>query len=33
MLSLIPYILGWVIYFSYTNSDPILNFFEPLELI
>ena len=33
ILSLIPYLIGWLIYFTYTNSDPILNFFEPLKLI
>ena len=29
----LPYILGWIIYFTYTNSDPIVNFFEPLKWI
>lgn len=33
LISIIPYLIGWLIYFSYTNSDPIVNFFEPLELI
>ena len=33
ILSTIPYFLGWFVYFNYTNSDPILNFFEPLQLI
>ena len=33
ILSLIPYLFGWLVYFFYTNSDPILNFFEPLILI
>ena len=31
-LSSIPYILGWIIYFIFTNSDPITNFFEPFQL-
>ena len=25
-ISIIPYLIGWIIYFSYTNSDPITNF-------
>ena len=29
----LPYILGWIIYFTYTKSDPIINFFEPLKWI
>ena len=29
----LPYILGWIIYFTYTNSDPIINFFEPLKWV
>ena len=33
ILSLIPYLFGWLVYFFYTNSDPILNFFEPMILI
>ena len=33
LLATIPYFLGWVIYFSYTNSDLIVNFFEPLRWI
>ena len=32
-ISIIPYLIGWTIYFSFTKSDPIINFFEPLELI
>ena len=28
-----PYLLGWIIYFVYTQSDPIKNFFEPLQWI
>ena len=31
-LATIPYLLGWFVYFMYTNSDPIINFFEPLKL-
>ena len=27
----IPYIMGWVIYFYYTKSNPIINFFEPIN--
>tara|TARA_B100000963_G_C22614749_1_gene666723 strand:- start:1062 stop:2177 length:1116 start_codon:yes stop_codon:yes gene_type:complete len=30
-LATIPYLLGWLIYFSYTNSNPIVNFFEPIK--
>ena len=29
-LAIIPYIIGWLIYFSYTKSDPLINFFEPI---
>ena len=29
----LPYILGWIIYFTYTKSDPIINFFEPLKWV
>ena len=32
-ISIIPYLTGWTIYFSLTNTDPIINFFEPFELI
>ena len=32
ILSLIPYLFGWVIYFSITSSHPIVNFFEPIQL-
>ncbi len=32
ILSCIPYLIGWILYFSYTNSDPINNFFEPIQL-
>ena len=31
-LSSIPYLIGWIIYFLFTNSDPITNFFEPIQL-
>ena len=31
-LATAPYLLGWFVYFMYTNSDPIINFFEPLKL-
>lgn len=30
-VALIPYTLGWIIYFSYTNSNPLINFFEPIQ--
>lgn len=30
-VALIPYILGWFIYFTYTNSNPLINFFEPIQ--
>lgn len=29
-IAITPYILGWIFYFLYTNSDPIINFFEPI---
>ena len=32
IISCIPYLFGWIFYFLYTNSDPILNFFEPILL-
>tara|TARA_Y100000591_G_scaffold115349_1_gene98557 strand:- start:97 stop:1230 length:1134 start_codon:yes stop_codon:yes gene_type:complete len=32
ILASIPYFIGWMIYFLFTNSDPIINFFEPIEL-
>jgi len=32
-ISIIPYLIGWIIYFLFTNTDPIVNFFEPIELI
>ena len=31
LLASILYIFGWVVYFSYTNSNPITNFFEPIK--
>jgi len=33
LFSIIPSLLGWIIYFIMTNSDPITNLFEPLKLI
>jgi len=27
-----PYLIGWIIYFIFTNSNPLVNFFEPIEL-
>ena len=32
ILASVPYLIGWFIYFSYTNSNPIINFFEPIQL-
>ena len=32
ILAAIPYFIGWTIYFFVTNSDPIVNFFEPIQL-
>jgi len=32
LLASIPYIAGWLIYFSITNSQPIINFFEPIQV-
>ena len=32
-LATLPYIIGWVVYFTVSESDPIKNFFEPLQLI
>ena len=32
ILASIPYFAGWFIYFSVTNSDPLINFFEPIQL-
>ena len=31
-LASIPYLIAWIIYFSVTSSDPIINFFEPIQL-
>jgi hypothetical protein len=28
----IPYFVGWLIYFLVTSSDPLINFFEPIQL-
>lgn len=32
-IATIPYFIGWIIYFAYTKSNPIVNFFEPILLI
>ena len=32
LISIIPYLIGWIIYFSFTNTDPLTNFFEPIQL-
>ena len=32
LISIIPYLIGWFFYFSFTNSDPLINFFEPIQL-
>ncbi len=32
LISVIPYFIGWFIYFSFTNSNPLTNFFEPIQL-
>ena len=32
LISIVPYLIGWFIYFSFTNSDPLINFFEPIQL-
>ena len=32
ILASIPYFTGWLIYFSVTSSDPLINFFEPIQL-
>ena len=32
ILASIPYFVGWLIYFSVTSSDPLINFFEPIHL-
>tara|TARA_B110000027_G_C16039904_1_gene264879 strand:- start:94 stop:807 length:714 start_codon:yes stop_codon:yes gene_type:complete len=31
LLASILYIFGWLVYFLYTNSNPITNFFEPIK--
>lgn len=33
IISSIPYLLGWIIYFSFTDSNWLTNFFEPLKWI
>lgn len=32
LLASIPYFIGWIIYFLVTNTNPIINFFEPIQL-
>lgn len=32
ILASIPYLIGWIFYFSITDSNPVINFFEPLKL-
>jgi hypothetical protein len=32
VLASIPYFVGWLIYFLVTSSDPLINFFEPIQL-
>ena len=32
LISIIPYMVGWFIYFFFTNTDPLINFFEPIQL-
>jgi len=32
ILASIPYLIGWILYFLVTNSDPLVNFFEPIQL-
>ena len=32
ILASIPYFVGWLIYFLVTSSDPLINFFEPIQL-
>ena len=31
-IAVTPYLIGWIIYFIFTNSNPLVNFFEPIEL-
>ena len=33
LIASLPYILGWIIYFTYTKSNAIINFFEPLKWV
>lgn len=33
LIATVPYFLGWIIYFTYTDSNPIINFFEPLKWV
>ena len=32
ILASIPYFVGWLVYFLVTSSDPLINFFEPIQL-
>ena len=32
LISIVPYLIGWLVYFSFTNSEPLINFFEPIQL-
>lgn len=32
-LATLPYIIGWIVYFMVSESEPIKNFFEPIQLI
>ena len=32
ILASIPYLAGWILYFLITKSDPVINFFEPIQL-
>ena len=32
ILASIPYLAGWILYFLITKSDPVTNFFEPIQL-
>jgi hypothetical protein len=33
ILASLPCFIGWFIYYKFTNSDPLLNFFEPFQWI
>ncbi len=32
-LSIIPSLIGWIIYFNLTKTDPLINLFEPIKLV